>query len=59
MTNFERIIIAIIDRTPITFFESRIAILPYRIARLIMPNSIITRELRDAIIENSDHLDDH
>ena len=57
MNAIERIIFAIIDRTPISFFESRIALIPYHIARKLDRRGNIFTELRDAIMENSDHLD--
>lgn len=54
----ERIAFSIINRTPIFFFESRIAMIPYFIAKFLdrRPGNIFA-ELRRAIMENSDHLD--
>ncbi len=55
--SIERLAFAIIDRTPARFFESRLALIPYFIAKIIdrRPGNIFA-ELRDAIMENSDHL---
>lgn len=54
----ERLAFSIIDRTPISFFESRFAMIPYFIAKFLdrRPGNIFA-ELRRAIMENSDHLD--
>lgn len=62
MNQIERIACRLIDATPISFFESRAALIPYY-ALIYTPLRFLDRRcnirsfLADAIIENSDHLD--
>jgi hypothetical protein len=62
MNSIERFACKLIDAMPISFYESRISMIPYY-ALKYTPLMLLDRRcnirsfLADAIIENSDHLD--